>query len=184
MLAPSAADASVRPARPGDTRAMGAVQLRSWRRAYADVLPAGALAALTVEQLGAGWEPAVTAPPSARHAVLVACSGPTVIGLAAVGPSTDGDAATTDAELVALEVDPAHQRAGHGSRLLAAVAQTAREQGFTALRAWTSATDDARRAFLESAGLRPDGGRRRLGAAAEGAPYEVREIRLAAALPD
>jgi len=208
VLAPGAADATVRVARPGDTPAMGAVQLRSWRRSYAGLLPEAALAGLSTGQLAAGWDRAVSAPPTARHAVLVACAGPIVVGLGAVGPSGDGDAAPTDAELVALEVDPAHQRLGHGSRLLAAVADTAREHGFTALRAWVPASDDARRAFLESAGMRPDGGRRRLSLSPETAPEptgtsgkdpgtdpatdavtdpagprEIREIRLAAALP-
>ena len=208
MLSPSGADASVRVARAADAPAIGAVQLRAWRSSYPDLLPAATLANLTAPDLAAGWQTAVTSPPSARHAVLVACAGPIVVGLGAVGPSGDGDAAPTDAELVALEVDPAHQRLGHGSRLLAAVADTAREHGFTALRAWVPASDDARRAFLESAGMRPDGGRRRLSLSPETAPEptgtsgkdpgtdpatdavtdpagprEIREIRLAAALP-
>ncbi len=202
MLAPGVSDASVRPASAADVSAIGAVQVRSWRRSYADLLPAPLLAGLSADQLAAGWRAAVTSSPSARHAVLVACSGSTVVGLAALAPSTDGDATAADAELVALEVDPAHQRAGHGSRLLAAVADTARAAGFTTLRTWLPARDDARRAFLESAGLRPDGALRRLrtalgteaggsggtdgsGSAAGATPEiaEVAEVRLVAALP-
>ena len=37
VLAPATADASVRPARPADAAAIGAVQARAWRAAYADV---------------------------------------------------------------------------------------------------------------------------------------------------
>jgi GNAT superfamily N-acetyltransferase len=189
LLAPGTSDASVRPAHVGDARAIGAVQLRSWRLGYAGVLPDELLAGLTAQQLAVGWDRAVTAPPTARHTVLVACAGSTVVGLAALGPSADGDASPADGEVVALEVDPAHRRAGHGSRLLAAVADTARTRGFTALRVWVPSTDDGRRAFLESAGLRPDGARRRLRAAPDERPdavgdVEVREVRLAAALPD
>lgn len=203
MLAPGAFDASVRPAGAADVSALGAVQVRSWRRSYADLLPASLLAGLSADQLATGWRAAVNSPPSARHAVLVACSGAMVVGLAALAPSTDQDAAPTDAELVALEVDPAHQRAGHGSRLLAAVADIARNAGFTTLRTWLPARDDVRRAFLESAGFRPDGARRQLrttigadprtdgdartgrtdGTGAAPQVAEVSEVRLVAALP-
>ena len=185
VLAPNAADASVRPARAGDAAAMGAVQLRSWRRAYGGLMPAPLLDRLEAADLAAPWHAAVTAPPSPRHAVLVACAGAVVVGLAALAPSADPDAAGTDAELVALEVDPVHQRAGHGSRLLAAVAESAAGRGFTALRVWSPTTDGARLAFLTSAGLRPDGARRRLRSDGDGgdpSPEAVEE-RLAAALP-
>jgi GNAT superfamily N-acetyltransferase len=166
---------------------MGAVQARCWRLGYAGVLPAPVLDRLSGSDLAGPWHAAVTAPPTARHAVLVACAGTTVIGLAALAPSTDADADITDAELVALEVDPAQQRAGHGSRLLAAVVDTARDRGFTAIRAWVAAPDDARRTFLESAGLRTDGARRRLRSAfsPDGSAdrAEVAQERWAAALP-
>ena len=157
MLAPSGADASVRPARGGDAAAIGAVQARCWRRAYAELAPREALDRLDPGALAERWRGAVTEPPSRRHAVLVACTGSTVIGFAALAPSADRDTGPEDAELVALEVDPAHQRAGHGSRLLAAGVDTLRASGFATLRVWCPAPDSARYAFLVSAGLRPDG---------------------------
>jgi GNAT superfamily N-acetyltransferase len=189
LLAPGAADASVRPARTADVAAIGAVQLRSWRREYADLLPGGLLDGLRAEDLAGPWHAAVTAPPSPRHAVLVACAGAAVVGFAAVAPSGDSDATGSDAELVALEVDPAHQRSGHGSRLLAAAADAARDHGFTALRVWVPAADEPRRAFLMSAGPRPDGARRHLrtptppeAAPEPPVPVEIVEERLTGAL--
>src|SRR5215213_249319 len=118
MATGTAADASVRPARAGDVDAVAAVQARSWRAGYAELLGAGTLQAITPERLAAPWREAVTRPPSPRHLVLVALSRDLVVGFAAVGPSEDPDAAPVDGELVALWVDPAHQRQGHGSRLL------------------------------------------------------------------
>lgn len=183
MLAPGGADASVRAARPGDVVAMGAVQVRAWRRAYPGLLPEPVLAGLAPDAVAERWRAAVTSPPSARHAVLVACAGATVVGLAALAPATDRDAAPGDAELVALEVDPAQQRRGHASRLLAAAVDAARERAFTALQVWVPAADDARRAFLQSAGLRPDGAHRRLGTTGgTTGSTEVSEVRLSAAL--
>lgn len=180
VLRPQAADASVRPARGGDADAMGAVQARCWRFAYGGVMPTEALAALTADRLAPSWHAAVTRPPSARHAVLVACAGPTVVGFAALAPSADGDATGGDGELVALEVDPVHQRNGHASRLLAASVDTLRDAGFDTLRVWCPAPDTARRELLVSAGLRPDGARRSLRGAGD---TEVTEERLSAALP-
>jgi GNAT superfamily N-acetyltransferase len=168
---------SVREARAGDVPAVAAVHARAWRAAYADLLDAATLAALTPEALEAGWRAAITAPPSPRHAVLVALSDDLVIGFAAVAPSEDADAGAGDGELVALAVDPAHQRAGHGSRLLSAATDRLRDDGFTAVATWTPDADAPRRAFLASAGLAEDGATRAY------AGQDLTEVRYAAALP-
>jgi GNAT superfamily N-acetyltransferase len=172
LLGPAGADASVRPAVAADLPAVGAVHSRSWRTAYADHLPAEVLDALEPAALAQAWRPAVTAPPSPRHHVLVACAGSTVVGFAA------GDG---DGELVALHVDPAHQRRGHGSRLLSAAADLARTDQVPVLSAWCPLVDTARRGFLESAGFGPDGAWRELEVpGADG----LRELRMVAALPE
>ena len=154
-------DASVRPAVPADANAVAAIMARSYRSDYADALPASMLAELTPEVLVPGWSGAIGSPPSPGHRVLVACSGATVVGYAAVGPSPDEDAGAQDGELLALEVDPMNRRAGHASRLLAAAADLLRDQNMLAVRTWLLDDDQARRAFLTSAGLVDDGARRR-----------------------
>lgn len=179
VLRPPTADASVRPARPADAPAIGAVQARAWRAAYADVLDADALGRLSADDLAQPWHEAVARPPSARHSVLVACAGSAVVGFAAVAPSGDPDAGPDDGDLVVLAVDPAHRGAGHGSRLLAAGADTLRSAGVTTLRAWVPDDDTALRDFLASAGAAPDGAHRTL-VAADG--REVGVSRLAASL--
>jgi ribosomal protein S18 acetylase RimI-like enzyme len=170
------ATTSVRPAHAGDVSAVAAVHARAWRSAYAGLLDPATLAALTPDALDGSWRAAVTRPPSARHAVLVALSDDLVVGFAAVGPSEDADAADSDGEIVALAVDPAHQRAGHGSRLLSAATDLLRESGFTAVATWIPAADDPRRAFLASAGLEPDGATR------DYAGQDLREVRYSAGL--
>lgn len=179
VLGPATADASVRPARPADAAAIGAVQARAWRAAYADVLDADALASLTDDAVAARWHDAVSAPPSDRHAVLVACAGTTVVGFAAVAPAADPDAGPRDGDLVVLAVDPAHRGHGHGSRLLAASADTLRGTGSASLRTWVPDDDAPLAAFLASAGAAPDGARRTL---ARGDGREVGVSRFAAAL--
>jgi GNAT superfamily N-acetyltransferase len=171
----------VRPARAGDPASISAVQARAWRTAYGNLLPEASLAALTPERLLPAWQRAVTEPPSARHAVLVAVADDIVVGFAAVGPSTDRDGAETDGQLGVLAVDPLHQRDGHGSRLLTAVVDHLRNQGFTALTAWIPEGDLARTAFLISAGMLPDGARRSFEGAGQSS---VAEIRLSANLAE
>jgi ribosomal protein S18 acetylase RimI-like enzyme len=172
LLGPAGADASVRPATTADLPAVGAVHSRSWRTAYADHLPREVLDALEPDGLAQAWRTAVTAPPSPRHHVLVACAGSTVVGFAA------GDG---EGELVALHVDPAHQRRGHGSRLLSAAADLARADRVPVLSAWCPLVDTARRGFLESAGFGPDGAWRELEVPGAGG---LRELRMVAALPE
>ncbi len=65
------ADASVRSARPQEAEAMGRVQLDEWQTAYAGILPAEVLDALTAETLAGQWRAAVEDPPTPRHRVLV-----------------------------------------------------------------------------------------------------------------
>ncbi|UER53975.1 GNAT family N-acetyltransferase [Kineosporiaceae bacterium SCSIO 59966] len=153
VLTGPGADASVRAATAGDVPAIGAVHSRAWRTAYSGLLPAEVLEALAPEALAEAWRPAVSAPPSPGHRVLVAAAGPTVVGFAAAEP---------DGEVVALLVDPAHQRRGHGSRLLNAVADLLREAGGERIGTWTPEQDAPRLAFLRTSGLEPDGRRRTL----------------------
>jgi len=150
------ADVSVRPATPGDENAIARAQLRAWRATHAELLGEDVLEQLDAAAVREQWAAAITAPPSPDHRVLVACDGPRVVGFAAYAPTGDG------IEVVALEVDPDHRRAGHGSRLLAACVDLAREQGATHLTTWVLDQDEARARFLAGAGLGKDGARREL----------------------
>jgi len=145
------ADVSVRPATREDAARIAGVQLAAWRSAHAERL-AGALEQLDESAFEPGWSEAITEPPGPGHRVLVACAGARVVGFAAVRPVGEGTG-----ELVALEVLPAEQRSGHGSRLLSAAVDSLRQDGAEALTAWVLDGDTAREQFLAGAGLGPDG---------------------------
>lgn len=152
----------VRAAYPSDVDAVVGIQVRAWREGYADVLPAQVLAELTSAEAARlwreRWAEAVSAPPSPRHRLLVAVDEGVIVGFAAHAPAGDPDQdAATTGELLTLLVDPAHQRAGHGSRLLAATIDHLRDDGCTTAVTWVFAADDVLRAFLTSAGWAPDG---------------------------
>ncbi|MGC5626785.1 GNAT family N-acetyltransferase [Georgenia sp. Z1344] len=65
-------------------------------------------------------------------------------------------------EILALEIRPGDERVGHGSRLLAACADLARDSGATALATWVVRGDEPRQRFLDTAGFAPTGRRREI----------------------
>lgn len=172
------ADVSVRPAVPGDAPAVAAVQVAAWRGAHAALL-GGALDVLDTDAMTRQWAEAIAAPP-AGHRVLVACAGATVVGFASVAPVPSADATQPPGGvLLALEVLPDHQRAGHGSRLLAACVDLLREDGADQVQTWVLDGDAARAQFLGGAGLGPDETVRELasGPLPDGSERTVREHR-------
>ncbi|HEX5994725.1 MAG TPA: GNAT family N-acetyltransferase [Jiangellales bacterium] len=171
------ADRSVRVAWADDAVAIGSIQARAWRETYAPVLPPELLDQIDAEAFAEQWRAAIVAPPTAKHRVLVALERNLVSGFAATAPSDDPDAQPGDGEIVAFHIDPGAFRAGHGSRLLAAAADTLRADGFTQARFWVVVPDDALRAFLEPAGWAPDGAHRELDLTGDGTA-RLRQVRL------
>jgi GNAT superfamily N-acetyltransferase len=179
------ADASVRPARPPDAAEIARIQAVTWRTAYRAVLPVDLLDQWDEAVATASWHSAVATPPTPGHGVLVALEQQTVVGFAAYGPAelTAGersDPAGPTTEVSTLLVEPRWGRRGHGSRLLAAVADLARDGGAARLQTWLLEPDRVSAAFYESAGWAPDGWARTLDTG--GAP--LREIRWHALLDD
>jgi GNAT superfamily N-acetyltransferase len=163
-----AADVSVRPAVPGDEAAVTRIQLSAWRDVHEAALGDGVVDSLDTATMRRRWAEAIASPPGPGFAVLVALDGPRIVGFAAVTPG----------QLLALEVAPEHQRAGHGSRLLSAAVDRLRSDGATELVTWVLDDDTARERFLASAGLGPDGTERTLATGVR----EVVERRWSAAI--
>ena len=80
------ADVSVRPAVRGDEHAIARIQVEAWQVSHVEVLGQGALDMLDTTAIEAQWASAVTSPPGAGYRVLVACDGPTVVGVVSVAP--------------------------------------------------------------------------------------------------
>ena len=187
-------DTSVRPAVPGDERAIAALQWGAWRA----LLTGEELAAqgLSEERLRAGWEAALSSPRPASAALVVALHGNSVVGFALAGPDdeagavrgqagvaggppgvvrgqavsaggppgaapvqTGGAPAAVPTQIYELVVEPRFCRSGHGSRMLAAVADLVGG----AIRVWIDARDEARQRFFSSAGFAPAGAGRTIG---------------------
>ena len=174
------AASGVRLARMTDVDGIAEVNARAWRGRLGDVLPAAVLDGLQAGDLAMAWASGILNPPTPGHRVLVAVEDDTVVGYAALGPSQDPDADDATGELIALEVDPGSTRQGHGSRLMAASIDHARGLGMSAVSVWCAVGDEARRAFLQTAGWGPDSAFRDLlvGQDPSGADLTVREVRL------
>ena len=179
MSSPTA-DVSVRVAWADDAPAIGALQVRAWRTAYAGLLPADAL---PDESLATdAWQSSMTHPADARNRVLVALERNRVVGFAVVGPAADPDCdPIADGELLELTVDADERGKGHGSRLLTAAVDTMTADRFTRAVFWAIATDDELRSFLTSAGWAADTAHRELDLDGTGST-RVKQVRLHTAL--
>ncbi|HYU83536.1 MAG TPA: GNAT family N-acetyltransferase [Kribbellaceae bacterium] len=172
------AETHVRLALPAEADAIGAVQVAAWRASYDGLLPAEVLAQLDAAQFAETWRMALRSPGQARNRVLVALDHERVVAFSATTASDDPDADPgTDALVAEFCVHPEATRAGHGSRLLHAVADTLRADGFTRATIWLNATDDTLRTFLTESGWAPDGAHRELDLYGDGT-VRVKQIRL------
>lgn len=181
------ADVSVRPAVAGDEHEVARIQLAAWRSAHAATLGQEVLESFDEGAFVERWAQAVRMPPAPGYRVLVACAGPRVVGFAAVAPvppPEEEPLAAPGGVILALEVDPPEQRAGHGSRLLAAAVDLLRGDGADQVQTWVIDGDEARDRFLAGAGMGPDGAVRDLssGAGPGGETFVVRERRWYASI--
>jgi GNAT superfamily N-acetyltransferase len=181
--ASGSADASVRRAFPDDAAEIARIQVVTWRTAYRSLLPASVLDDWDADAATDSWRAAVSSPPTPGHGVLVALERNTVVGFAAYGPAELAgderpDPAGPTSELSTLLVEPRWGRRGHGSRLLAAVADLAEAGGAARLQVWVPEADAVSAGFYESAGWAPDGWARTL----DTGDLPLREVRWHALL--
>jgi len=140
----------IRPATPADAAAIAQVRVDAWRTTYKGMIPAAYLAAMKVEDSAALWTKILTAGPNATS-VFVAEDAGTVVGFAA-GNMLAEPKHGLDAELSAVYLVAAAQRAGVGTRLVAAVAAAQRAHGAQGLITWVIAGNKPARAFYEKLG--------------------------------
>lgn len=167
----------VRPARPGEETFIADLQRDAMIRLIQEVHGPDQVTAvqeaLNPAQMAAGWSAPIDAGVEDGRGVFVAEDAGFPAGFAALhtDPGFEGveagvvgpvAVAPGSAQILAFEVLPTHANKGHGSRLLAALADAARQAEVPGLAMWIVAEDSQKVDFFQKAGLSPVGLRRPL----------------------
>lgn len=163
----------VRLALPAEASDIVALQRAAWT---GDLLMGPLVDQMSADDMVQVWHDAIVRPPLAHYRVLVALDDDRVVGFAAVGPSDDPDASERDSAVIDFLVDAAARGQGHSSRLLNAVVDTMRADGYVRATWWLRADDDALRSFLVATGWGPDGAHREVSTDDE--EVRVKQLRL------
>jgi GNAT superfamily N-acetyltransferase len=143
-------DATLRAATLADAEGIAKVRLDSWRATYRGIIPDADLDGMNVEESTALWERILSAGSTAAT-VFVAEREGEIIGFAA-GKTLDEEKYGLDAELAAIYLRPAAQRARIGRHLLRMVAEAHRERGAHGMIVWVLADNQIARQFYEDLG--------------------------------
>jgi ribosomal protein S18 acetylase RimI-like enzyme len=138
-------DATIR-----DAAALAALNVASWRAAYAHLLPEAYLAAMDVV---AREERLRTRFADAAQFTIVACASRRRLGFVTAGPMRDEPPAP-GGEVYAIYVDPAHYGQGVGSALLEAAESRLGSGGFSRVSLWVFTRNAKARRFYEQRGWR------------------------------
>ena len=150
--------ALVRPARVGDEPDIARVHVASWQDTYRGHMPADYLAALDVGQRTEAWRQRLPAARRSRGDLLVAVSGPDIVGFAHFGPSRDRDADPgRTGEIGAIYLQPESIGEGIGRLLMERAVAGLAGLGYMDATLWVLDGNTRARRFYERAGWTPDG---------------------------
>ena len=138
-----------------DGRSIAQVHVASWQAAYAGIVPATYLAALSVEQREAWWSEALA---KGEPEVLVARSEGQITGFIAHGPCRDPGAPPDFGEVWALYVLGSHWSSGVGRALWLHALERLRARGFRLVTLWVLARNERGRRFYDAAGFEAEPG--------------------------
>ena len=144
-------------ATPDDADAIARVSVRGWQAAYEGLIPADHLAGLSVERRSASWRHAIS---SGRDHILVARAiDGGVLGFSCCAAARDEDTPPGAAELLALYLDPAVWRQGHGRLLWQASRSNMVARQFKAITVWVLKENARAVAFYQAVGFVIEPGR-------------------------
>jgi L-amino acid N-acyltransferase YncA len=145
----------VRPARPADATAIGAVHVRAWQAAYRGVMPDEYLDSLSADERAEMWRDRIARDDLAP--LLVAETEGVVVGFAAFGRERPSPEQRDAGELGAINIDPDHWGKGIGRSLLRQVTVALWTLGYREAILWVVPQNVRARSLYESEGWRADG---------------------------
>jgi GNAT superfamily N-acetyltransferase len=125
-------------------------------------MPADFLATLSVDARQMAWQSLLESNVDDRSPAWIAERGGRPIGYVVAGPPRDEDLSTRAAEIYAIYVYPEDWRTGAGRALLNAATAELAARGAETLVLWVLEGNAPARAFYETMGWNPDGGRQEL----------------------
>ena len=151
----------IRSAIPEDAAEMASVHVQAWGESYAEIVPADALARLTVKNRERFWAEYIPVAEDRGAGVWVAEDGaggdPRIIGFANAGPARDDDAVD---EVYCIYLLRSCWDRGLGRQLLATCLDHCRTRARSTVTLWVLEANSRARRFYEKAGFEPDGARR------------------------
>lgn len=147
----------VMPATPADADAIAGVSVRGWQAAYQGLMAADYLARLSVPQRSATWRQAIE---SGRDHILVSkADDGSLLGFSCCAAARDLDTPPGAAELIALYLDPAAWRQGHGRQLWQASRAAMIERRQPSVTVWVLAGNARAISFYQAVGFILEPGR-------------------------
>ncbi|MFF9350884.1 GNAT family N-acetyltransferase [Streptomyces sp. NPDC014734] len=149
----------IRRAEPDDAPAVAAVHVRSWRVAFAGLVPRHHLDAMDPRRDEPGWAARIAQARWPTSGVLVAETEAGVVGFAGFGPSDEasGTGETGTGEIGTLYALPEVWGTGVGRQLMEATLETLEQADCTRAALWVLEDNTRARRFYEAAGWHPDG---------------------------
>lgn len=150
----------IRRAVESDAATIADVHVRSWKAAYAGLVPADYLAGLSADDRVPVWRQVLFETDWPAKGGLVLVEGGAVVGFAWVCPSRDADALADMGELGAIYLLPEAWGRGGGRLLMEEAFRRLRDARFRAATLWVLRANDRARAFYEAGGWSADGAER------------------------
>lgn len=144
----------IRQAWPDDASAVAGVYVRSWRVAFAGLVPQHYLDAMDPALEESEWKTRIAETRWPSSGVLVAETEAGIIGFTGFGPCQETPAIAEIGTLYAL---PEVWGTGIGKQLMLATLTTLRKAEYTQATLWVLEDNERARRFYETAGWRPDG---------------------------
>jgi GNAT superfamily N-acetyltransferase len=144
-----------------DVARLAEVNVETWQRAYAGIVPAAYLDAFDLEAMRERWRANVEGHPGVTclvAAVEGVVSSYAIVGAYRTQEDADPDEDTTGwAEIYAIYTHPDLQGRGAGVAVHDAAMEVLRDQGYTRAALWVLAANDASRRWYAARGWQPDG---------------------------
>ncbi|GGN10416.1 GNAT family N-acetyltransferase [Streptomyces fuscichromogenes] len=144
----------IRRARPDDASAIADVHVRSWRVAFAGLVPQDHLDAMEPSREAVAWRTRIAETRWPSSGVLVADSEAGIVGFAGFGPSREIPAA---AEIGMLYAVPEIWGTGIGKQLMRATLTALGQAGYPQATLWVLEDNERARRFYAAAGWGADG---------------------------